>query len=346
MKGQQHLIRGGIQMLIIAGILTALIVGVIQRVQAQGPELITNGTMDSYYGTGGSNVVPTGWALQSNLAIGSSKQQWQFENQSYGGSWKLSTRSAAFTMYGSQFIAGIKAGTPLRFSAFANIYTCNREDSCINNTGQKISQQESGARVRIGIDPTGGRDPAAASVVWSAFAKPFDAFSQIVVDAKTTTDAGVSVYLNYVQDSSMLLNDVFWDNASLVSLDGSAVINAGGVQITATPVPAFVRFVTPQGTVQADGTVIHVVKEGDTLASIALAYKTTIAEIRKLNNIPADGRYFLQIGQKLIVAKAEVKYLIVTATPTLDPSISPTVGAPTQTPQFIVITATPRPVGG
>lgn len=311
--------------------------------RAQSTELIQNGAMESYYGIGGSNVVPLGWQYQSNPAgVSTSKQQWQYENQSFVGSWHISTQYVLFGMTGYQFVPGVRNGTPLRFSAAAQLYTCNSQDSCINGSGQRVSDRSSGAKVRVGIDPNGGQNPDAASLVWSAWAQPFDAFQTLTVDSKSANDNGVTVFVQYVQTQGLFLNNVFWDNASMVAsgpvTPGTPGTSAPGTTPIAT-VQLSVPYVTPQGA-QADGSIVHTVAAGDTLNSIAVAYKVTVKQIRELNNM-AEGFSIIQIGQKLVIKKSGVIYVIVTATPT---PITEGVGAvvsPAATQQIIVITATP-----
>lgn len=306
--------RHGLFLLCVMAVLAAIAVPLTLS-QAQTPqELLTNNGMDNYYGLGGDKVVPLGWTLQSSIPINTAKQQWQFENQQYGGSWHLSTGSAAFSMMAYQYVPGIPNGTPLRFSIEANIFTCNQQTSCIGSDGHRTSETGSNARVRVGIDPTGGKDSASASIVWSAFSQPWDAFRALVIDSRTTSTNGATVFVNYTQDYAMLLNNLYLDNASLQVLGPGVTIGGTNTGGTAVPtVPAFVPFVTPQAT-QTDGSIIHIVREGDTLSSIAVAYGVTVAQIRELNNLPVGA--FIQPGQKLIIRKgAGPIYLIVTATP-------------------------------
>ena len=316
-------------------------------VRAQGVELLTNNGMDAYVGgTGG--VVPAGWTLTANVPVNSSKQDWVFnEFPGFGSSWKVSTSKYAFTMNAYQFVAGVRAGTPLVFSAYANVFTCDRQDSCITAESPRTSQRESGAQVRIGIDPTGGRDPNAPTVKWSAYIQPFDQFLPMSIEARSENDNGVTVFLNATQSVGMLLNDVYWDNVSLLSGAGSG--GAGGVPIPPT-VPRDVPFVTPQKA-RPDGSIIHTVIQGDTLLSIAVAYNITVTELRRLNNIPPE-EYVLQIGQQLIIKtpSPNITFVVVTATPTPDPNISPTptptpfIVLPTNTPSGIVVTIIPLTV--
>lgn len=307
-------------------VLLALIGAMYGITEAQGPsqELLVNNTMDSYYGTGGGNVVPVGWALTADGGVSSAKQDWVFnEFPGFGASWEVSAASRTFTMIASQFVPAVRSGTKVRFSVYSNLFTCNKNTSCIEaSVGHRVSDVSSGARTRIGFDPNGGSDPNAASVIWSPYISPFDTFQQASIDSQSQNDNGVTLYLNATQSVGMLLNKVYWDNASL------QVLGAGAGE--ATQVPRVVPFVTPQGQ-QPDGSIIHIVKAGDTLASIAVAYKVTVQHIRELNSIPQD-EFLLRIGQKLIIQTAPpppVTYIVVTSTPTEDPNQTWT---PTPTP--------------
>lgn len=76
--------------------------------------------------------------------------------------------------------------------------------------------------------------------------------------------------------------------------------------------------------VGADGAVTHVVVSGDTLTSIAAKYNTTVAELKRLNNIGDNNLIFL--GTTLIISPAN------TPTPTLEPSATPSPVTPTVEP--------------
>lgn len=91
-------------------------------------------------------------------------------------------------------------------------------------------------------------------------------------------------------------------------------------------------------TPEEDGTVYHVVQSNEALWSIALAYDTTIAELKRLNRLATDEIF---VGQKLMISQIEID------TPTVEPSITVTLGIPTSTATFPVTptaTFTPTPI--
>ena len=87
-----------------------------------------------------------------------------------------------------------------------------------------------------------------------------------------------------------------------------------------------------------DGTVYHIVKSNEALWSIALAYDLTVEELKRLNQLSSNDIF---IGQKLLIRK------IVQSTPTLEPSVTVTLGIPTSTatrPLTPTSTFTPTPL--
>lgn len=301
--------------------------------QAQGQELLQNPQLTQYYGTGqGDSVVPIGWELITSAPVRSAQQKWVFnEFPGFTASWEVTANDRTFVMYGIQFVPGVRKGTKLRFSAFSNVYTCNnRATSCIDSAlGKRVSDQASQARTRIGVDPNGGKDPNSPNVFWSSYIAPYDRFEQMIIDFESQNDNGVTVFLNATQAVPMALNSVYWDKPSLQTIGpGSPFAPVGP---PATPTPASVPFVTPQGQ-QPDGSIVHIVAPGDTLSSIAYAYKVTVDEIRQLNNIPKD-EYVLLPGQKLLIRPPQVAvtYVVVTNTPTPDPNALPPISTVTPT---------------
>jgi LysM repeat protein len=313
---------------------SAIILNLLTPARAQ-QELLSNNKMEQYYGIGGANVAPIGWTLTSSVPVNSSRQNWTFnEFPGFDVAWAVSASYATFSMTASQFVPGVREGTPLKFTIYSNVFTCDKQTSCIEEGKPRASDKTSNARTRIGIDPKGGSDPNAASVIWSSYISPFDQFLPATVETKSQNNNGVTLFLNATQDKGMLLNIAYWDNASL-TVAGAGGGGVVGGNTPATEVPRVVPYVTPQG-MQPDGSIIHIVSVGDTLASISVAYKVPVDEIRALNNIPQD-EFVIQIGQKLLIRGPQpmITYVIVTA--------SYTPGGPTITPGPTTRTATPSP---
>jgi LysM repeat protein len=154
--------------------------------------------------------------------------------------------------------------------------------------------------------------------------------------------AGVAVdgdFYYYVIDCALASGSaVFYTPAS-----GGTVVVVSGTPATQEPTIAAAIVSTPD----ENGNVYHVVQPGQTLWQIALAYKTTIDQLKRLNNLTADDIY---VGQKLLIGRAGTATPIPpAATKTRDPSTVtpfPTFAILTQTPT-VATTSIPRaPVSG
>ena len=104
--------------------------------------------------------------------------------------------------------ASVPANITVRASAYAWVHTCDPDPGICN------SDASSGARVRVGVDPTGGTNPFAGSVVWGGFEAPHDRWQQVSV--RTQASGGtVTVFLYATQDTPKGLNQLYWDDAGL-----------------------------------------------------------------------------------------------------------------------------------
>ena len=152
--------------------------------------------------------------------------------------------------------------------------------------------------MKVGIDPNGGTDPNAASIQWSPVVAPYDQWAEISISAIPAADA-VTVFMYASQAHGLALNNVYWDAATL---SGTTGVTAPG----ATPLPptaAEVPFVVAQN-VRPDGSIVHVVQAGDTLSSIAFAYRdygVTNESIASNNPGMQPNTRFLLLGQEVIV---------------------------------------------
>lgn len=276
--------------------------------------LLVNGGMENpYQGVGApTRTAPNGWGLW--VGAGSPEAFPHTDPLQVidgAASWNIKQGDGAFTAAGFQRVSGITPGTRLRFSASAWLYTCNdREYSCIiPEWPYRRSDPSAGASVRVGIDPTGGTDPNSPSVVWSASVAPYDQWATPSVVAEAQGDT-VTVFLYATQAQGLALNNVYWDAAQLVNTDEPVTPGgAGGAPGTPgeaappPPPPQEAPFVVPQG-VRPDGSIVHVIQEGDTLSSIAFAYAqygVTRESIAELNEGIQPNTPLLVPGQELVI---------------------------------------------
>lgn len=100
-----------------------------------------------------------------------------------------------------------------------------------------------------------------------------------------------------------------------------------------TPVPT-VQLVEPvvTATPQDDGSIVHTVKYGQTLYTIAVWYGVTIDQIKTLNALTSNNIYE---GQTLIIRQAPSM--------TMTPTVTATIQRPTRTPTHTKIPTTPAP---
>ena len=262
------------------------------------PNLLTNGGLERpYYGQGSpTRTVPQGW----NLWVGAGAPDAFPHNdtvQVRDGevSWNVKQGYVVFTAAGYQTVGGLTAGDAIKLTGYGWVYTCNNtENSCIiENPPYRQSDTAAGASLKVGIDPKGGTNPTSADVVWSAAVAPYDQWGEMSVTAKSE-GGSVTVFLYMTQSAGLAMNNVYWDQISLVRTDAAAV---------AEPTAAEVPFVVPQG-VRPDGSIIHVVQAGDTLSSIAYAYfeyGVTNESIAALNEGMKPNSRFLQLGQEIMI---------------------------------------------
>jgi LysM repeat protein len=200
----------------------------------------------------------------------------------------------------------VQPNTNVQASAWAQVKACNIPQNA-TSCGSAV---ESGSQTRIGIDPNGGTDPNDGDIVWSGFVQPHDQWLEMKVSA-TTTGTTATLFLYSTQRSTANINKTYWDQVSLTGggTGGAAVATVVVATPTPTPLPS-VPFVVPQGA-RPDGSIVHVVRSGDTIDSIAVAYGTNRTEIMSLNNI-SDPR-IIRVGQELLIREAAP------ATPTTEP---------------------------
>jgi LysM repeat protein len=268
-----------------------------------------------------------------------------------GNSQQWGTAYAVYIAGVYQQVGNITPGTQLRFSAYTQGFNCDDDRGCFGPSGRYGYSYEPGnMQMRVGIDPTGGTNAFASTVVWSSFVNPLDAFVQQQVDAVAQSDK-VTVFVWSSPTYPEKHTEVYVDSASLVAL-GQGAVPTGVPTQTAQPTPVS-GTVIPTATISPDAKTYTIVA-GDTLSAIAQRFNLTLDQLLALN--PTLTREsVINIGQVINIAGTPPTPGAVTATapaatapvatattaPTTTPQPSPT-GVPTMTPTpAAAATATP-----
>ncbi len=202
-----------------------------------------------------------------------------------------------------QQVSNITPGTWLRFSAHMITWSCMASAERWNHcpTGSR-SNNPAPMHTKVGIDPTGGTNPWAATVIWSPELSAIDNWTLFAVEAQAVNSTvTVFTYSRADWDDHIyrVHNDVYVDTAALVVI-GETPPPAQDAPPAAVPQP--VEYIPgPTATPQPDGTVVHTVRSGDTLFAIALDYKVPPEQITTLNNITTAS--LLAIGQELVISR-------------------------------------------
>jgi len=162
------------------------------------------------------------------------------------------------------------------------------------------------SQARIGIDPNGGNNPFDSDIVWSTWGVnqlASNGFRQLNVSA-TSTGTAVTLFLYATQTVPTEGNGIYWDDA-VVSIGGAGGTAGGAANVVGTPAatpvptaPPIAPFVSAQGA-GSDGSIVHVVRSGDTLDAISVAYGVSRDEIVALNDLASIR--FLSIGQEILI---------------------------------------------
>ena len=205
-------------MMMLIAVLLALVVA---PVSAQGGgNLLANPGFEGFYRSFGSGQdlvlefrVADGW-LPWYRQQGADDPEWRYRRPEYrpaSYSYNGSAAQQFFTSFGTheaglmQRVARVAPGQTYRFSLAMYIWS---------STGGDFyrSEQPGIVSVRLGIDPTGGTNPYASSVVWSPFATFYDEWRVLSVDAVAQSNAA-TVFVWSSAQYPVVHNDVAMDEA-------------------------------------------------------------------------------------------------------------------------------------
>jgi LysM repeat protein len=266
---------------------------------AQGRNLLTNGGFEepfSQFANYQTAVVANGWTPWWVWGGGTVNRQPEYQPAAPYSNRVRSGGNAQkyFSFYGThtagvyQQVSGITPGNQLEFTIWAQAWSSNKDDAC-------CSAESGSLQMKVGIDPTGGTDPFASTVVWSGFKEYYDAWGQLSVRARAQSST-VTVFFYSAPQHPVKHNDVYLDDASLVVTDTSvattpAPTSAPAAGPTATPVPT----ATP-----TPAQVVHLVQPGDTLRALAIRYGVTVDQIVQANGLSNPDLIF--VGQSLVIS--------------------------------------------
>jgi LysM repeat protein len=106
-----------------------------------------------------------------------------------------------------QRVTGIPSGAELRFSVYGYVFSNNLSDL-------DVSEEPGNVAFRVGIDPTGGTDPFASTVIYNEALFAYDAFREYNVIAKAQGTA-VTVFVRTTVSEPVQNTVIYLDDAVL-----------------------------------------------------------------------------------------------------------------------------------
>ncbi|MDX1994856.1 MAG: LysM peptidoglycan-binding domain-containing protein [bacterium] len=219
--------------------------------------------------------------------------------------------------------SGIEPGTELRFTIYAWVWSSNREDL------PDESDEDADVTVEVGIDPTGGTDPASDLIVWSLPAEQYDNYRPYSVNATATTNA-VTVYVRTtISGEPKAITAVYLDEAELVSLDAGETV----VEVTTEPGS---ETVTEEATED-----VGIIVAAPTQEIAAPTQESVAATATEAPAVVSVTETATQPIIPLATATVEQDFIIATNTLVVEPTVPPTdLPLPTDVPTEIPLVPT------
>ena len=108
----------------------------------------------------------------------------------------------------------VQSGTNYCFSIWGHSWSANDDEDAYSGPEHGWLDQ------KIGIDPTGGKDPLSAEIVWGPPRVQYDEYGSFTIGATALADQ-VTVFTYSRPIWSAKHNDVYWDDAELESVEVS-----------------------------------------------------------------------------------------------------------------------------
>jgi uncharacterized protein (DUF2141 family) len=199
-------------------------------------ELVTNGSLDSFDGSGLASGWNRWWEETPNPNNGSldyaGKPDWSPESNP---ALTLGGQSQHIGTTWNPWHAGIfqtvtaSPGTQIRITASGRAYASN-------DNFPTPSDSTDSARMQIGADPNGGTEWYSGNVQWSGQGNPHDTWQTFSLDVTVGASGKVTIFLsaNY-KSNSRLHQDVWWENVSAQVLNTAPTPTLTSAPATAAP---------------------------------------------------------------------------------------------------------------
>lgn len=335
--------------------LLALAAPSVSRSAQEGGNLLTNGGFEADWGTesshkavvfptnagayerpAGNIFTPPGWVTWYRQDPGDEwdqpevKDAWDHVDERRVHSGRKGIQ--VFKSWGQydagfyQTVTGLEPGTTVKFSAYAQAWSCDRWVEGALSCGDQWALV-----FRVGIDPNGGTNPFAPNVVWSAAKASPDRYSLVEKTAQVGPEGKATVFLRSTASKwRYQYLDSYWDDASLVPTTPPATPTNTPLPAPPTATPGPSPTPLPTSTPRPDGAIVHIVQAGDTLFGIALRYDVPVDQIRELNASSLGPNDLIRVGQELVISL---------------PSETPTPSPPPQPPTPTAAPVSPTPEG-
>ncbi|MBN1309781.1 MAG: LysM peptidoglycan-binding domain-containing protein [Anaerolineae bacterium] len=304
---------------ILAGLLI-LILGIspAQGAPAQEANILNNGSMEGdwymYNNDGDMRYVPSGWTPWYNLVDngGCDAVKPHFEREAHPTHVKDGTFSArywtAHKLHDGGLMQTVNAtpGTSYKFSIYALSWSIDKTE---DNQVMPDNPSNSDQGMQVGIDPAGGTNAMAGTVVWSPEVFQNDTFVLLTIEATASADK-ITVFTRTRPRWCVDRNDSFWDQGSLVATGQGVAPTSDKPAGEKTAAPPTQSSSGPWGvqagsivtaTPQPDGSIIHTVASGESCTGIVVAYNITLDEFYALNGLDNDKCRFISPGQQLTI---------------------------------------------
>jgi LysM repeat protein len=300
-----------------------------------GQNLLLNPGFESPYNSDGAAGSWVRWHQDSGDLCTTKPEDWNFAcKPSWSQELDVSryglTRSGTSQHIGVQYMpwhagvwqtVNVAPGSRVRFSVWGYSRASNEQPPA-------PSVLDRLPRMQVGIDPNGNGQWNNPGVIWSAEVNALDSWQQLSIEATVGAAGKVTVFVssNFRLIMPLAHMDSWWDDAML------QVITEATPAPTSPPPPPPAPTSPPgppppppaTSTPRPDGSIVHVVRSGDTLSSIALQYNVPLEQIQRLNATSIGPNNLIVVGQELVIALPAVPPTPTTPPQPPTPEASPT----------------------